>query len=140
MLLVAHAPCLCPAARAGGKEKRELERCLLLLCCSVRVQAEARQSYQSVPAARVSVNLSETEGAAGLGSVRFQDLRTKGVQSPLDAMSRRKLGSRPQHLSAIQGKLDERTDGTGSSRTGTSSGPGLGFVGPFDAHVLGSCL
>lgn len=48
-----------------------------------------------------------------LGWVRF------GSKVPLDAMSRRKLGSRPQHLSAIQGKLDWWED----------PGPGFGSVG-----------
>lgn len=96
VLSVAHAP-FCPPARLRGK-KRELERCCLL--CAERVLAKASKSYQS--GAQVSDRLSEKRGG-GAGPGLVLGSRPKGAKTH-DAMSRRKLGSRPQHLSAIQGK------------------------------------
>ncbi|XP_071352000.1 zinc finger protein 296 [Trachinotus anak] len=101
------------ALRSLRGKKCELERSLHR---SVRVQAEASQSYQSVPAARLSANLSEKKQPDGLWPGRFLLLETqRGAKlARLDAMSRRKLGSRPQHLSAFQ-DAPGMADGTGSS-------------------------
>ncbi|XP_070685484.1 zinc finger protein 296 [Pempheris klunzingeri] len=102
-----------PALRSLRGKKRELERCLH---CSVRVQAEESQSDQPVPAARLSVNFSAKEQLDGLPVWSFCCLgpRKGAKRGTLDAMSRRKLGSRPQHLSAIQDVTD-MVDGRTSS-------------------------
>lgn len=112
---LAHAP-FCPPLAAG--KKRELERSLH---CSVRVQAEAsRQTLLSVRPRCSAFGQLIGEGAAGrvqlslslffsegefYQSVCCSAPRRRGAATlgPL-AMSRRKLGSRPQHLSVIQGR------------------------------------
>lgn len=93
-------PCpVLPSARCGGK-KRELERSR---------QCESRQApAASLISLFASVNLS---GKKQLGQPLHSKVFLKlfgtedgAKRGTLDAMSRRKLGSRPQHLSAIQGK------------------------------------
>ena len=81
-------------------KKRELERSR---------QCESRQAPAASLICRfASVNLSWKKqlGPAFLPKVLLKLLGTEdGAKGgTLDAMSRRKLGSRPQHLSAIQGK------------------------------------
>lgn len=99
------------SARCGGK-KRELERYCLLSTRSAPVQAEASQLslVLSVRPRRWTVGQLIGAGAAGRtdgwrgGVLLFRGFGTQKGARQGDAMSRRKLGSRPQHLSAIQGK------------------------------------
>lgn len=71
----------------------------------MRVQAGACcQSYQSV---RVGQPIGEEAAGppfAFKGFLQLFGTEDGAKRGTLDAMSRRKLGSRPQHLSAIQGK------------------------------------
>lgn len=93
-------PCpVLPSAHCGGK-KRELERSrqcesgqapaasLISVFAEVNLSVKTRPGQPLHPEA--SCSLLGTDDGARRGT--------------LDAMSRRKLGSRPQHLSAIQGK------------------------------------
>lgn len=109
-------PCpLLPSPRCGGK-KRELERSPSLFSASPD-RGLARPS-KSVRAARVSATFHRRRSCrtdCGLQFFLFFLNSTwlfgsrRGVQRGTnDAMSRRKLGSRPQHLSAIQGKPEGR--------------------------------
>lgn len=78
----------------------------------------------SVPTARVFSQLIGEEAAGGIFffSVVWEGLlfgTQKGAKRvTLDAMSRRKLGSRPQHLSAIQGKPRGRATMCGHVESG----------------------
>lgn len=104
----AHAP-FCPLLAAGG-------RSVNLNAAFSASQAKACFSYQSVPSARVSVNLSEKEQPDGSWFLEADlcfwlfGIQNGAKRKTLDAMSRRKLGSRPQHLSAIQGKPGGSSD------------------------------
>lgn len=104
---LAHAPFRPPLA--AGEEAWTWTQPSLL---TERVQAEASQSYQSVHR-RSGFGQLLAEGTAGRISGGFSGLELFGTlngagRGTLDAMSRRKLGSRPQHLSAIQGKSSGR--------------------------------
>lgn len=111
VLSVAHAP-FCPPLAAGGRSVN-----LNAAACSTPAQRQSRRrpasySVLSVRPRRSSVGQligAGAAGRAGKGVLLFRGFGTqKGAQQG-DAMSRRKLGSRPQHLSAIQGKPAKNT-------------------------------
>lgn len=104
VLSVAHAP-FCPPLAAGGRSVN--------LNAAFTSQCESRpwpaSLYRSVLRRSAFGQLIGEGGAAGRGLGR-SGFFGKRCQT-LDAMSRRKLGSKPQHLSAIQGKGERRCVG-----------------------------
>lgn len=92
---------LLPSARSLREKKRELERCLV---DSVRVQGEReRERRASCISLSELIKEEQLHGSCFGGCFAVWDPERCQTH---DTMSRRKLGSRPQHLSSIQGKSE----------------------------------
>ncbi|XP_026171799.1 zinc finger protein 296 [Mastacembelus armatus] len=125
---------LLPSARCGGRSVN------LNAPFTARCESRQRPVRLISLSARLLVSLSEKEQLEGFWFLRGLLFGTqKGAKrETLDAMSRRKLGSRPQHLSAIQDASDV-ADGTGSSGNQPPFPPPSQAQAPNEGHDLLTC-